>query len=138
MVFHWVSTFIPIRLLVTSQQGHKVVQYHKRLNISHDLFCIELILGTVVTLTTKFHYMSTVIFPWQRNGLQAFSKGKIRVFLLQEVLFALVVHSLGASEYEHYTAQAQESLLNSGATNKAVFTLGRWRSSNEYVAMVTS
>ena len=39
------------------------------------------------------------------------SKGKIRVFLLQEVLFA-IVHSLGMSEYEHYTAQAQESLLN--------------------------
>jgi len=27
------------------------------------------------------------------------------------------------SEYGHYTAQAQESLLNSGATNKAVFIL---------------
>ena len=53
------------------------------------------------------------------------SKGKIRVFLLQEVLFALVVHSVGVSEYGHYTAQAQESLLNSGATNKVVFILGR-------------
>ena len=38
------------------------------------------------------------------------SKVKIRVFLLQEVLFALVVHSVGVSEYGHYTAQAQESL----------------------------
>ena len=53
------------------------------------------------------------------------SKGKSRVFLLQEVLFALVVHSVGVSEYGNYTAQAQESLLNSGATNKAVFILGR-------------
>ena len=53
------------------------------------------------------------------------SKGKIRVFLLQEVLFALVVHSVGVSEYGHYTAQAQESVFNSGATNKAVFILGR-------------
>ena len=52
-------------------------------------------------------------------------KGELRVFLFQEVLFALVVHSVGVSEYEHYTAQAQESLLNSGATNKAVFILGR-------------
>ena len=52
------------------------------------------------------------------------SKGKIRVFLLQEVLFALVVHSVGVSKYAHYTAQAQESLLlNSGATNKVVFAL---------------
>ena len=53
------------------------------------------------------------------------SKGKIRVFLLQEVLFALVVHSVGVSEYGHYTAQAQESLLDSGATNDTFFILGR-------------
>jgi len=53
------------------------------------------------------------------------SKGKIRVFLLQEVLFAIVVCSVGVSEYGHNTAQAQESLLNSGATNKAVFISGR-------------
>ena len=45
------------------------------------------------------------------------SKGKIRVFLLEEVLFALVDHSLGVSEYGHYTAQAQESLFHSGATS---------------------
>ena len=54
------------------------------------------------------------------------SKGKIRVFLLQELLFAIVVGSVGVSEYRHYTAQAQESLFNSGATNKAVsFQEGR-------------
>ena len=53
------------------------------------------------------------------------SKGKIRVFLLQEVLFALVVHSVGVREYGHYTAQGQESPLDSGATNKAVFILER-------------
>ena len=53
------------------------------------------------------------------------SRGNIRVFLLQEVLFALVVHSVGVSKYGHYTAQARESLLNSGATNKAVSILGR-------------
>ena len=66
------------------------------------------------------------------------SKGKIRVFFLQKVLFAIVVHSVDVNEYGHYTAQAQGSLLNSGATNKAVSILGRWRSGNEYVAMVTS
>ena len=49
--------------------------------------------------------------------------GKVRVFLLQEVLFALVVHSVGVSDYGHYTAQG--SLLNSGATNKADFILER-------------
>ena len=52
------------------------------------------------------------------------SKGKIRVFLLQEVLFALLVHSVGMSEYGHYTAQAQESSLHSRATNNAFFILG--------------
>ena len=73
---------------------------------------------------------------WAPGSLH--SKWKIRAFFLQEVLFALVVHSVGASEYGHYKAEAQESLLNSGATNKAVFILGRYRSSKEYVAMVTS
>ena len=46
-------------------------------------------------------------------------------FLLQEVLLAIFVHSVGVSEYGHYTAQAQESLLNSRATYKAAFILGR-------------
>ena len=60
-----------IRLLVTSQCGHKVVYNHKKLNISHDFFCIELKLSTVVTLTTKLHDMSTVRFPWQHDGLHS-------------------------------------------------------------------
>ena len=53
------------------------------------------------------------------------SKRKIRVFLDQEVLFDLVVHSVGVSEYGHYTAQAKENVLNSGELKKAVFILGR-------------
>jgi len=61
------------------------------------------------------------------------SKGKIRVFFLQEVLFALVVNSV----ITHYTAQAQESPLNSGTTNMVFFNLERERSGSEYVAMVT-
>ena len=52
------------------------------------------------------------------------SKKKIRVFLHEEVLINLV-HSVGVSEYRHYTAQAEESVLNSGALNKAFFILGR-------------
>ena len=31
--------------------------------------------------------------------------GKIRVSLVREVLFAIVVHSVGVSEYGHYTEQ---------------------------------
>ena len=54
------------------------------------------------------------------------SKDKIRVFLLQEVLFALVVHSLGLSKYGRYSTTAHQSLLNSQASsNKAAFILGR-------------
>ena len=66
------------------------------------------------------------------------SKGKIRVLLLQEVLFARVVHSVGVSEYRHYTTQAQKIPSDSGVTNEAFFILGRYRSANEYVAMVIS
>ena len=92
------------------------------LNISHDFFCIELKLSTVVTLITKFHCDISIATQWAPGPLH--SKGKIRVFLLQEVLFAIDVHSVSLREYGHHTAQAQESLLNSGATNKAVFILG--------------
>ena len=53
------------------------------------------------------------------------SKRKMRVFRHQEVLFDLVGHSVGVSEYGHYTAQAEESVFNSGALNKSVFIVGR-------------
>jgi len=53
------------------------------------------------------------------------TKSKIRVYLLQEVLFTPDGPSKGVSKYGHYTAQSQESLLDSGATNKALFILGR-------------
>ena len=47
-----------------------------------------------------------MVLQWVPGPLH--SKGKIRVFLLQEVLFACVVHSVGVSKYGHHTAQAQE------------------------------
>ena len=53
-------------------------------------------------------------------------KGKIRVFPLQEVSFAIVVRSVGVTKYGHYTAQAQaqaqaqESLLNFGPIMKII------------------
>ena len=52
------------QICVMSQKEHKGVQNHKKPNISHDFFCIELKLSTVVTLLTKFHEMSFVTFPW--------------------------------------------------------------------------
>ena len=54
------------------------------------------------------------------------------------MLFSLDVHSVGGSKYGHYTAKAQGSLLDSGATKNAFFISRRQRSGNEYVAMVTS
>ena len=66
------------------------------------------------------------------------STGEVRVSLLQEVLFALHVCLVGVSESGHYTAQGQESLTVSLATNKAFFILGRKRPGNECVTMVTS
>ena len=71
--------------------------------------------------------MSTVTFPWQHNGFQALFIQKVNseFSVLQEVLFARVVHSVGVSKYGHHTAQAQESPLDSGATNEAFFILGR-------------
>ena len=50
----------------------------KKWNISEDFFCIELKLCTVVAISTKFHDISTVTFPWQHNGLQALSIQKIK------------------------------------------------------------
>ena len=50
--------------------------------------------------------------------------GQVRVPLLQEMLFPLDGNSVGVSEYGHFTAQAQESLSDSGAINKAFFMLG--------------
>ena len=61
------------------------------------------------------------------HGLQALSiqRPKSEFSSFKKSYFALFVHSVGVSEDGHYTAQAQESLLNSGATNKAVLILGR-------------
>ena len=53
------------------------------------------------------------------------SKGKISFPPSRSVFFSLAVHSVGVSEYGHYTARAQESPLDSGETNKAFFILGR-------------
>ena len=95
-----------------SQCGLKVVQNPKKMNISHDFFCIELKLSTVV-VPWYFHCDISMATQWAPGSL------------LEEVLFTHVVHSVAVSEYGHYTAEAQESLLNSGETSKAVFILGR-------------
>ena len=69
--------------------------------------------------------MSFLTFPWQHNGVHTgplHPKGNVRVPLLQEVIiFSLDVHSVGVSEYGHYTAQV--SLSHSGATYKTFFIL---------------
>ena len=92
---------------------NKVVLNHKKLNISHDFFCIELKLSTVVTLITKVHDIHCDVFmatQWAPGPLN--SKGKIRVFLLQEVLFALVVHSVSGCEqiWTFHSTSARKSI----------------------------
>ena len=64
------------------------------------------------------------------------SKGKIRVSLLQEVLFALLVHSLGVTKYGHYTAQARKSLLLTLEQQIRHFSF--WESRGLVMSMVTS
>ena len=66
-----------IRWPVTSHCRQNDVKSQKKWNISEDFFCIELKICTVM-LTTKFHEMSTVTFPWQHNGLQALSIQKVK------------------------------------------------------------
>ena len=74
----------------------------KKWDISEDFFCIELKLGAVVTLITKFYDMSIVTFSWQRNGLHALSIQKVKSeFPLFKKCYLLVVHSVGVREYGH-------------------------------------
>ena len=89
-------------------------------------FCIELTLCTVVAISTRFYDISNVTFPWQHNGLQAFSIQKIKSeFFSFKKCYLLLCLFRGCELIWTYTAQAQESLLDSGATNKAFFILGR-------------
>ena len=86
-------------VILWTQSGVK----SQKINISHNFFCIELKVPYV-------HCDISMATQWAPGPLH--SKGKTRVFLLQEVLFVFVVHSVVVNEYGHYTAQAQESLLN--------------------------
>ena len=71
--------------------------------------------------------MSTVTCPSQHNGLQALSIQKVKSEFssFNKFFFAVVVHSVGVSQYGHFTPQAQESPLNSKAPKKAFFILER-------------
>ena len=98
------------------------------MNISHDFFCLELKLCTVVTPITKSHNMSTVTFPRQHDGHLALSIQRAKSdfsFFKKCYLLLLFIILVGVREYGYNKTQAQESLLNSGATNKAFFILGR-------------
>ena len=87
-----------------------VMSYSDRyINISQDFFCIELKLCTVVILITKVHDVSTVTFLWPHNVLQALSIQRVKSEVSFFKCYLLVVHSVGASEFGHYTAQAYES-----------------------------
>ena len=102
-----------------------MVYNHKKIESLSTLFLYKTETWYSCYTITKLHDMSTMTFPWQHNGLRALSfqrgKSEFSSFKKCYLLLLLVV----VSEYGHYTAQAQESLLNSGATNRAVFILGR-------------
>ena len=54
------------------------------------------------------------------------------------MLLSLVVYAVGVSEsYMGITQHKHKKLLDSEETNKAFFLLRRYRSGDEYVAMVT-
>ena len=66
--------------------------------------------------------MSTVKFPWQHNGLQALSiqRGKSEFYSFKKSdLLLLFIQWVRANM--DITQHKHKSLLNSGATNKAVF-----------------
>ena len=75
--------FMQIRRLLMSHSGHKIMQNHKKWNISEDVFCIELKLFTLLILITKFRDMAhcdiSIATQWAPGPLHP--KGKIRVFL---------------------------------------------------------
>ena len=55
------------------------------------------------------------------------------------MLFALVVHSVHMSEYGDYTAQARDSPLDSGVTNKVFsFKADVWQQVYFYVDIITT
>ena len=71
------------------------------------------------------HVLCDISMATQWAPVPLHSKSKVRVPPLQEVLAALVVHSVVVSECEHCTAQAQESLSDPRTTNKVFFILRR-------------
>jgi len=118
------ANWITCEVTTAIQSGAKIT---KKLNISHDFFCIELKLSTVVIHSSQ----SSMIFPlWHFHGNIMGSrpspyKEENQSFPPSRSIICSCCSFSGVSEYGHYTAQAQESLFNSGATNRAVFILGR-------------
>ena len=109
----WTSGYAGVPICIKILTKTLDISTSETWNTSHYFFCIELKLCTVVTLITKFHNVHcdiSMATQWTPGPLH--SKGKIRVSLLQEVLFACVVHSVRVSKYGHYTGQAQECLLD--------------------------
>ena len=86
--------------------------------LKEHFFCILSVLtrpvGLIRTKTIEQFFLAAIyaIGSWQHSRLQGLciQRVEIRVSLLQEMLFLLVVHSVGVSEYGNYTTQARESL----------------------------
>ena len=84
-----------IRWLVTAQYGHRDVKSQKIEYLSRPFLYRTETLYSCYTLY-KVHCNISMATQWASGPLHL--KGKIRAFLLQEVLYALVVHSLGVSD----------------------------------------
>ena len=80
----------------------------------------------VVVLTTKFHDIPTVTFPWQHNGLQALSIQMIKSEFSpsRSVICTSCLFSGCELIWTLHSTSTIKS-LHSGATNKAFFVLGR-------------
>ena len=94
-----------IRGLVTSLDWHKILQNHKKWNVSEEVLCIELKPCAVITLITLIPWlvlcdicMTTQWAPGPRHP-----KGKVRVPLFQELLFAFDFHSESAKRIWSFT-----------------------------------
>ena len=85
--------------------------------LKEHFFCIFSVLwrlvGLISTKTIENYFWLPFMQSVYGNTIRApgplHSKGKIRVSILQELSFVLVVHSVGVREYGNYTTQAQES-----------------------------
>ena len=118
--------FMQIRGLMTSLDWQNIAKSQKMECLWRSLMCRTETLCSCYT-HHKFHGLSFVTFPWQNNGLQALDTKRVKWEFpsFKNCYLPLIFIQRVQCKYGHYTAHALESLSASGATNKALFILGR-------------